>query len=141
MHVRTRPFLADERGFTLVELLVVVLMVGILAMIALPAFLGQRVKGQDTEAQQTLRTVATALATHEIGNDTFDVTRADLEAIEPAVAEASAALFIDGDADTFTIRETSTSETEFTLERAADGRVTRTCSNPEHGLCRAGGTW
>jgi type IV pilus assembly protein PilA len=133
----TRRPLTDDHGFTLVEILVVVLMVSILILIALPSFIGQRTKGHDVEAQATIRTAQMALRTYETDHDTFNATRAQLEAIEPAIRDATGDFDVSGTATTYEITEHSDSGTDFTLERDGSGVITRSCSAHGRGLCKA----
>src|SRR5215208_3314723 len=79
----------DEKGFTLIELLVVILIIGILAAIALPAFLNQREKAQDTEAKTAVRTAQTAMETYYTDHQDYtDADEAALVTIEPSLQNA-----------------------------------------------------
>ena len=133
----------DEKGFTLIELLVVTLIIGILAAIALPAFLNQRAKAQDSEAKSNVRTAQTALETYYTDNQTYaTATKALLEGIEPALKSAKALTLSNLAADGYSVAVTSNSSdaTVYTISNKA-GVVTRTCDDTGKGGCPTNGSW
>jgi type IV pilus assembly protein PilA len=137
----------DEKGFTLIELLVVILIIGILAAIALPAFLNQRSKAQDTTAKSDVRTAQTAMETWYTDNQAYTGITAtgatgSLVAIEPALGNANALTIGAQTASSYSISTTSKSSdgTKYTISNNA-GIVTRTCDKPSKGGCNASGSW
>jgi len=136
----------DEKGFTLIELLVVILIIGILAAIALPAFLGQRARAQDTEGKTSVRQGQTAMETFYTDNQTYVATKEQLVDIESSLAQAPGNSFTvvpTPTATTYTLRVTSKTGNNFTIAKAADGTVTRTCdqAGTTKGGCPASDSW
>jgi type IV pilus assembly protein PilA len=133
---KLRARMQDEKGFTLIELLVVILIIGILAAIALPAFLNQREKAQDSEAKSGARTAQTALET--LYTDKQDYTdgagaasvSTTLKNIEPALTQLGNRLTITADKTSYEVDVTSKGSHArvWKIVRAADGGVTRSCS-------------
>jgi prepilin-type N-terminal cleavage/methylation domain-containing protein len=147
MVARIHPRGAEDRGFTLVELLIVLLIIGLLAAISIPLFANQQGRANDASAKGALRTARVAIEVYAV--DHHDVytgaTAAGLRAIEPKLSESPAdTLTVSGaDSDGFTLRVTSPAGGRtYTVVRAS-GATTRSCSVPpgsDSGGC-SGGTW
>src|SRR5687768_12818482 len=76
----------DDEGFTLIELMVVVLIIAILIAIAIPTFLGARRRAQDRAAQSSLRNTVTAAKAIFTDDETYSEIDADsLSEGEPAI--------------------------------------------------------
>jgi prepilin-type N-terminal cleavage/methylation domain-containing protein len=131
--------LTDSSGFTLVELLVVMLILGILAAVGIATFLHQRSKGEDAAAKVYVTTASKAMGVWHNDHGTYaGATRVELAAIEPSLSSA-AGLVVAGDADSYTVSVDSTAGAQgggtFTLEYDDDGTILRTCANAGRGAC------
>jgi type IV pilus assembly protein PilA len=141
-----------EAGFTLVELLVVMLILGLLAAIAIPSFFNQRDKARDADAKTQARTAQTAIETYatdhdgEYDSDGGATVVAALKGIESTLNDATLAVDVGGgtgDTADRSYEVTATSETgnTFSVTRHNDGTTDNTCATENTAGCPDGGEW
>jgi type IV pilus assembly protein PilA len=134
-----------EQGFSLIEVLVVVMIIGILAAIGLPAFLSQRTKAQDADAKSAAVVATRVLEEYHQDHDGFaGVNAAALIDIEPSLAEARN-LVVGPTAAGYRLTLDSKSGNDgggpFIVERSGPGQTDRTCGAPGQGGCPRTGRW
>ena len=130
--IRSMTRKADqEDGFTLIELMVVVLIIAILIAIAIPTFLGARARAQDRAAQSDIRNGLTAEKTVYTDAQTYsnDTTTAGMKGVESSlqwgtkllVNVGASSVAATGVNDIVCLQEKSNSGTTFSLVDIAAG--------------------
>jgi len=106
----------NKKGFTLVELLVVVAIIGILASIAIPQFAAYRERANDAAANSDIRTVMTAQETYFIDNNAYAANLTNLNATITVNTSTGVLIGLAGDNLAFDVTSCSTSGSGVTFE-------------------------
>jgi len=130
---------------TTVELLTVIVIIGVLSAIAMPAFFLHRDRARDAQAKASARAAQTAAM--EVGTENdgrFDgpkgVTVLRLVSVDPSLAGEDLSVPL-ATAETFTVRIRSDTGNTFDVKRNSDGTTNLTCASADDAGCPSDGSW
>jgi len=139
----TRTDTLREAGFTIIELLVVMLILGLLAAIAIPSFLNQAEKADDAKAKAIARAAQTAIEAYSTANDGLytGANNAELHDVENSLPLAAPLALSNITDETYTVTVTSDTGTDFSISRSQPGADFYECNSPGTGGCPQDGDW
>ena len=110
-----------QKGFSLIELLIVVAIILIIAAIAIPNLLKARIAANQASAVGSLRTIVTSEVGYQSSYGVFSPTLAALGGVQPCTSSAATACLIDQTLATATTAATGKSGYFFTYAAVPGG--------------------
>ena len=124
----SQTMMRNNKGFTLIEVMIVVVIVGVLASIALPSYREHVLRGNRSEGQALLTTAAARQERYRVQNNVYAKSVAELYGSAKTSETGKYSLGVGGDGTEYTLTATPTfSDTDcgnFTLDTKGERNVT-----------------